>query len=137
MEEVDEIKYMNNTNVIFKQWKYNNINYIVVVNLVRNSENFEIDILDDCEINKDFGLGKLEKSGSKIIFELEPIDVIMIKYKISNSKKSNLYPIIICILAAIVAIILIIGFFVRKYHINKNKRNEFIDTNSKLMNDTE
>ena len=137
VEEVDEIKYMNNTNVIFKQWKYNNINYIVVVNLVRNSENFEIDILDNCEINKDFGLGKLKKSGSKIIFELEPIDVIMIKYKISNSKKSNLYTIIICVLIAIVVIILVIGLFIRKYNIRKNKTNEFIDTNSKLISDTE
>ena len=61
----------------------------------------------------------------------------MIKYKISDSKKSNLFTIIICVVIAIVVIILVIGFFVRKSLISKNKTYEFIDTNSKLMNDLE
>ena len=63
IEEVDEIKYINNINVAFKQWKYNNMNYIVIVNLVRNKEKFEIDILEDCKINKDFSVRKIYKKG--------------------------------------------------------------------------
>ena len=46
----------------------------------RANEIFEIKLLDNYDLCKEFGLGKYQKKGKQIIFELEPIDVFMIKY---------------------------------------------------------
>ena len=132
IEKVDKIEYDTNPNVTFKQWKYKNNNYIVVVNLERNDEIFKINLLKDYSINKEFGLGKIKKSGNIVTFSLKPIDVIMVKY---NSKKNNNLVIIIIPIIVAIIILIIIGFFLRKYIMKKNKNDNFINTTSKLMND--
>ena len=132
IEKVDKIEYDINPNVTFKQWKYKNNNYIVVVNLERNDEIFKINFLKDYSINKEFGLGKIKKSGNIVTFSLKPIDVIMVKY---NSKKNNNLVIIIIPIIVAIIILIIIGFFLRKYIMKKNKNDNFINTTSKLMND--
>ena len=76
IDKVNKIKYVQNNIVTFRQWKYNNSNYIAVNDLERRKEIFKIDLLDKYEINKLFGLGTFEKIGTEIIFNLEPIDVI-------------------------------------------------------------
>ena len=126
-------------NVSFKQWKYNNTNYIVIVNLEYRKEIFKIDLLDNFTIHKEFGLGNYLENGTELIFDLEPIDVIMITYSKSskssnNSKSSNL----LAIFSIIIIIIIIIGvscFFTRKYLLKKYKTKTFIDSVSKLMGD--
>ena len=67
---MDKIEYVNNYNVTFRQWKYNDINYIVIVNLVTEDEIFEINILKDCKIKKDFGLGNYKKMEVKLNLSL-------------------------------------------------------------------
>ena len=136
IEKVEKLEYIGNPNVTFKQWKYNNNNYIVVVNLERNDEIFEINLLSDYEINKEFGLGTIKKSGSSITFDLKPIDVIMVKYVKYNSEKNNLMIIIISSIVLIIVLIFI-GFFIRRLIMKKNISNNSIDTfdsNSKILN---
>ena len=113
-------------------WKYNKINYIVIVNLERKKEIFKINLLEKYKIHKEFGLGKFNKNGTEIIFDLEPIDVIMITY--SKNSKSHLLVIFLIIIIIIIAIGAIV-FFARKYLMNKYKTKNFIDSVSKLMND--
>ena len=134
IDPVDKIEYVNNYNVTFKQWKYKDVNYIVIVNLVTEDEIFEINIVKDRKIKKVFGLGKCKKSGSKIKFELKPLDVIMIRYN------SNDYTLVIAIsiIIPIIIILLIIGFCLGKRYLKrKNKIDDFINSTSKLMNDNE
>ena len=125
---------MNKINVTFGQWKYNNNNYIVVNNLERKKDILKIDLLDNYNIHKEFGLGSFKKDGTKIIFNLEPIDVIMIKYS-KNSSKSN-YLLIIFIIIIIIIIIAAVIFIFRRYLNKKLKTKTFIDSVSKLMNDS-
>ena len=122
IEEIDEIKYENNTNVAFKQWKYNDSNYIVIVNLERTNQIFTI---NNCElVNKEFGLGTIKNIGNNLIFYLEPIDVIMIKYKIKNDIKenedNNLIIIVPIIIIAVLALV-IIGLLIKRYMTKKSK----------------
>ena len=131
VEDINKIKYIKNPNVAFKQWKYNASNYIVVINLERNNQIFEIDLLNEYEINIEFGIGTIKKNGNNVTFFLEPIDVIMLKY-IIKSQSSNLIIIIFSIIISII-IILIIGFFVRKHIMKKNKEINFINQSSQLM----
>ena len=80
VEKVNKIKYKNNNNVAFKQWKYNNFNYIVIVNLGKAKEIFEIDLLNNYKVIKEFGLGNFKQNEKDVIVILQPIDVFMIKY---------------------------------------------------------
>ena len=133
IDKVNKIEYTKNYNVSFKQWKYNKINYIVIVNLEREKEIFKINLLDDYKIYKEFGLGNYTKNGTELIFDLEPIDVIMISYS-KISKSSNLLA-IFSIIIIIIIIIGVSGFFARKYLLNKYETKTFVDSASKLMND--
>ena len=134
IDKVNKIEYTKNYNVSFKQWKYNKTNYIVIVNLEREKEIFKINLLDDYKIHKEFGLGNYLKNGTELIFNLEPIDVIMITY--SKNSKSNIF-VIFLIIIIIIIIIDLIGFFARKCLLNKNKyeTKTFVDSASKLMGD--
>ena len=133
IDKIDKIEYTYNYNVTFRQWKYNKTNYIVILNLENNTELFKINLLDKYKIEKEFGLGTFTINGTEIIFELEPIDVIMIKYS-KNSKKSNLF-IIILIVIIIIIIIAVLALISRKYLMNKYKTKSFNDSVSKLMKD--
>ena len=133
IDKINKIEFIPNYNVTFKQWKYNEANYIVILNLEYHKEIFTINLLDKYKINKEFGLGTFKINGTEIIFELESLDVLMLKYS-KNSKKSNLL-IIVSVLIIIIIFIATMIFFVRKYLINKNKTKTFIDSVSKLMTD--
>ena len=123
IDKVNKIKYVQNNNVTFRQWKYNNSNYIAVNNLERRKEIFKIDLLDKYEISKQFGLGTFEKNGTEIIFNLEPIDVIMIKNsKSSSSSKTNYLLIIFIILIIIMIFIALAIFFAKRYFVKNEKR---------------
>ena len=132
IDKVDKIEYITNYNVSFRQWKYNKTNYIAIVNLERSKESFKINLLKDYRIKKEFGLGNYKKKGAELIFNLEPIDVIMISF--SENSKSNALVIFFVILIIII-IIAVIGFFLRKYLINIYKTKNFVDSVSKLMDD--
>ena len=90
IEETNCLEYIENPNVTFRQWKYNDSNYIVIANLERANEIFEIKLFDDYDLYKEFGLGKYQKKGKQIIFELEPIDVFMINILINRLLKHHL-----------------------------------------------
>ena len=92
VDKVNKIEYVQNYNVTFGQWKHNNINYIAIVNLEREKETFKINLLEQYIIHKEFGLGIFKINGNEINFNLEPIDVILIKL-IKNSSNNTL---IIC-----------------------------------------
>ena len=132
IDKVDKIEYINNYNVSFRQWKYNKTNYIAIVNLERSKESFKINLLKDYRVKKEFGLGNYKKKGSELIFNLEPIDVVMISF-VENSKSNSL--IIFFVMMIIIIIIAIICLFLRKYLINKYKTDNYIDSISKLMDD--
>ena len=138
---MNKIEYKKNNNVTFKQWKYNNSNYIAVVNLEREKEIFKIDLLDKFYIKKEFGLGTFKKNGTEIIFNLEPIDVIMIKYSknfpedSSDSSDSNNLLIIFIIIIIVIIFIAILFFIVKKYLMRKNETNNFAESVSKSIND--
>ena len=66
IDKVNKIKYEQNNNVTFRQWKYNNSNYIVVNNLERKKDIFKIDLLDNYNIHKEFGLGNFKKMELKL-----------------------------------------------------------------------
>ena len=44
IDKVNKIEYIQNNNVSFRQWKYNNSNYIAIVNLEREKEIFKINL---------------------------------------------------------------------------------------------
>lgn len=132
--EVNKIEYKHNPNVVFRQWKYNESNYIVIANLERKIEIFEINLLGEYNLYKEFGLGKYQRKGKQIIFELELIDVIMIKYILSTNKSKNSY---IAIPIAIIIIIISIALgltFVKKYLKKKNEIENFLIKTNKLIN---
>ena len=141
IDKVDEIQTSKNRNVKYKQWKYKNDNYIVVINLERNNETFVINLLDEFETKKEFGLGSIEKNGSNITFNLNPIDVIMIKYSKNNNNNNNNNKnnsfIVVSIVISLIIIIIVAVFIVKKYVKNKNETNKFINSTSKLINDNE
>ena len=89
--------------------------------------------MDNYNIYKEFGLGNFKKNGTEIIFNLEPIDVIMIKYS-KNSSKSY-YLLIIFIIIIIIIIIAAMIFIFKRYLNKKVKTKIFIDSVSKLMNE--
>lgn len=130
VEKINEIEYKKNDNVVFKQWKYNDSNYIVIVNLERANEIFEINLLNKCKVIKEFGLGTFEQNENNIILNLQPIDVFMIKYIFDDSDNSEKsYSIIIfVIIFLLILIILLLVFIARKYYIKKKNK---IDFNSK------
>ena len=138
---MDEIQTSKNRNIKYKQWKYKNDNYIVVINLERNNETFVINLLDEFEAKKEFGLGSIEKNGSNITFNLNPIDVIMIKYSKNNNNNNNNNKnnsfIVVSIVISLIIIIIVAVFIVKKYVKNKNETNKFINSTSKLINDNE
>jgi len=114
VEDINKIVYDNNPNVTFKQWKYNDYNYIVVINLERYNEIFKINLLNEFEINKEFGLGTINKNGNNITFILKPTDVIMLKYwikEIDKTKNSKLYIYIISIIVSVIILIIIVSIF--------------------------
>ena len=116
VEKINEIKYKNNNNIVFKQWKYNDYNYLVIVNLERINEIFEIDLLNEYEVIKEFGLGNFKQNKNNIIVYLEPIDVFMIKYKLDKLDNSHSsFLIIIIVLIILIAIAILTLFIVRRY----------------------
>ena len=128
---MNKIEYLTNYNVTLGQRKYNNSNYIFVNNLEREKETFKIDLLDKYDISKEFGLGTFKKNGTQIIFNLEPIDVIMIKYS-KTSSKSN-YLVIFFVILIIIIIVVVLFFVVKRYLDKKLTTKYFIESVSKLM----
>ena len=55
IEKIDQIEYEQNNNIAFKQWKYNGYNYIVIVNLGRQNEILEMNLIKKYSIIKEFG----------------------------------------------------------------------------------
>ena len=137
IDKVNKIEYSQNYNVIFKHWKYNKTNFIVIVNLERKKETFKIDLLDKCEIKKEFGLGTFKENGTEIIFNLEPIDVIMMKYIDTSKKQSNNSNILIIFLVIFFIIIFIAAmvFIFKRYFMKKYITKNFVDSVSELMDD--
>ena len=125
VEKVNYIEYKENSNAAFKQWKYNGYNYLVVVNLERKNEIFEINLLNEYKINKEFGLGNFEQNKNNIIIYLEPIDVFMIKYNIDNSSNFNFT--IIIVLIILIPITILIIFIIKRYFIKKKNKSTFIN----------
>ena len=102
--------------------------------MVTKDEIFEINILKNYKAKKEFGLGKFKQTGSKLIFELKPIDVIMVKY----SSNDYTLVIVISIILPIIIVLLIISLFIKKrYSEKKNKTDDFINKTSKIMDDIE
>ena len=132
VDKVNKIEYVQNYNVTFGQWKHNNINYIAIVNLEREKETFKINLLEQYIIHKEFGLGTFKVNGNEINFNLEPIDVILIKL-IKNSSNNTLIIFIVIILIIILVVVLI--FFVKRYLDKKYKTKIFVNSVSKLMDD--
>ena len=129
VEKINEIEYKKNDNVVFKQWKYNDSNYIVIVNLERTNETFQLNLLKKSKVIKEFGLGTFEQKGNNIILNLQPIDVFMIKYTFDNSDNSddseNSLLIIILVIISLLILIIILLFFGRKYYIKKKNKINF------------
>jgi len=125
VEKVNYIEYKENSNAAFKQWKYNGYNYLVVVNLERKNEIFEINLLNEYKINKEFGLGTFKQNKNNIIIYLEPIDVFMIKYNIDNSSNFNFT--IIIVLIILISIAMLIIFIIKRYFIKKENKSTFIN----------
>ena len=115
IEKVHKIEYDENKNVAFRQWKYNGYYYIVIVNLGRQNETLEINLLNKYSVNKEFGLGTFKQHKNNITFYIKPIDVLMIKYKLDSSHNSN-WIIIVIVLIIIILISIIIVYIVKKYH---------------------
>jgi hypothetical protein len=115
IEKVHQIEYTENNNVAFRQWKYNGYYYIVIVNLGRQNETLEINLLNKYSVNKEFGLGTFKQHKNNITFYIKPIDVLMIKYKLDSSHNSN-WIIIVIVLIIIILISIIIVYIVKKYH---------------------
>ena len=140
VEKINEIKYKENDNVVFKQWKYNDSNYIVIVNLERTNEIFEINLLKKCKVTKEFGLGTFEQKENNIILNLQPIDVIMIKYTFDNSDNSDNSgnsTLIIIFVIIFLLILIVVFFIVRKYYIKKNNNINFNSNGKEPILDNE
>ena len=139
IENVNKIEYKENPGVKFKQWKYNNSNYIVFVNLERNKETFEINLLNKCQINKEFGLGDFNQNGNNITINLQPIDVFMIKYfyiSDKSDKSDNSYLGIIISIIVTITVIIILAFVFKVYLSRKRNRSSNIDDiDSNLLKD--
>ena len=89
--------------------------------------------MDKYDIYKEFGLGTFKKNRTEIIINLEPIDVIMIRYSKSPSE-SNL--LIIFFIIIIIIIIIAAMIFIFKRHLKKkSKTKTFVNSISKLMDD--
>ena len=71
----------------------------------RKNEIFEINLLNEYKVNKEFGLGTFKQNKNIIIFYLESIDVLMIKYYIDNSSNFNFIIIIVPIFLMIITIL--------------------------------
>ena len=128
--KINEIEYKQNENVVFKNWKYNDSNFIVIVNLERTNEIFEINLLNKCKVIKEFGLGTFGQNGNNIILSLQPIDIFMIKYTFDNSdNSSNSHFIIIFVIIFLLILIVLVLFIVRKY-ITKKKNKINFDSNT-------
>ena len=132
IEKIDQIEYEQNNNIAFKQWKYNGYNYIVIVNLGRQNEILEMNLIKKYSIIKEFGLGNFKQHKNNIIFYLEPIDVLMIKYKLDNSSNSSLIFIIALILILLIIISIIIIYIVKKFYKTINTK-KFIETIEPMM----
>ena len=123
VEEVPNIEYKENINVAFRQWKYNEYNYIVIGILERNNEIFEMNLLNKYKIIKEFGLGTFKQKKNNITFYLEPIDTIMIKYKLDKSDNSHSSTLIVIIIILSIIILAIVIYIVRRIYFIK-KENE-------------
>ena len=127
IEKVHQIEYTKNNNVAFKQWKYNGYNYIVVVNLGRQKEILEINLLKRYRIIKEFGIGTFKQYNNNITFYIEPIDALMIKYEFQHSPISNL--VIVIILIILIAISIIIMYIIKRYY----KKDDIKKNNDKRL----
>ena len=85
----------------------------------RNNEIFEMNLLDKCKVIKEFGLGTFKQKKNNITFYLEPIDTIMIKYKIEDSHSSTL--ILIIVILSIIIIVGVILYIARKIYFIKKE----------------
>ena len=132
IEKVNQIEYKQNNNIAFKQWKYNGYNYIVITNLGRKNEIFEINLIKKCSVIKEFGLGTFKQHKNNITFYIEPVDVFMIKYKLDNSSNSSLIIIIILVLIFLIIISIIITYVVKKYY-KKDITKKFIEKIEPIM----
>ena len=124
IEKVDRIEYKENNNIAFKQWKYNGYNYIVIANLGRENQKFEIDLINKYSVVKEFGLGTFKQHDNIITFNIEPVDALMIKYKLDKSFNSSLIIILVLIFLIISAIIII--YIVKRYY-KKDDTKKLID----------
>ena len=131
IEKVHQIEYKENHNIAFKQWKYNGYNYIVITNLGRKNEKLEINLIKKYIVVKEFGLGTFKQHNNNITFNIEPIDALMIKYKLDNSSNSILIIILVIIILIIISIIII--YLVKRYYKKVNTK-KFIDKIEPLMN---
>ena len=109
----------------------------MVINLERNNETFVINLLDEFDTKKEFGLGSIEKNGNNITFNLNPIDVIMLKYskndKNDKNDKNNSVA-IVSIIISLIIVVIVAAFIVKKYIKNRNENNISINSTSKLIN---
>ena len=94
-----------------------------------------INLLDEFDTKKEFGLGSIEKNGKNITFNLKPIDVIMVKYSKNKNNNKNYSIVIVSILISLIIIIIVAVFIVKKYIKNKNETNNFVNSTTKLIND--
>ena len=124
IEKVDRIEYKENNNIAFKQWKYNGYNYIVIANLGRENQKFEINLINKYSVVKEFGLGTFKQHDNIITFNIEPVDALMIKYKLDKSFNSSLIIILVLIFLIISAIIII--YVVKRYY-KKDDTKKLID----------
>ena len=130
IEKVHQIEYTENNNIAFRQWKYNDYYYIVIVNLGRNKEILEMDLLKRYKVIKEFGFGTFKQHKNNITFYIEPIDVLMVKYNFEHSTNSNL--VIIFVLIFIIILSIIIIYIVKRYYTNVNTK-KFIDKIEPIM----
>ena len=113
--------------------KYNGYNYIVIVNKGRQNEKLELNLLKKpTGVIMEFGLGSFKQHKNNITFYIEPIDVLMIKYKLDNSSNASLIIIIVLVLIFLIIISIIIIYIVKRYYTNVNTK-KFIDKIEPIM----
>ena len=61
-------------------------------------------------------LGNFKKHKNNITFYIEPIDVIMVKYKLDNSSNTSLIIIIVLVLIFLIIISIIIVYIVKRFY---------------------
>ena len=132
IEKVHQVEYTENNNVVFRQWKYNGYNYIVLVNLGRKKEILEMNLLNRYSVNKEFGFGTFKQYKNNVTFYIEPIDVLMVKYDFEHSPISNL--VIIFVLTFIIILSIIIIYIVKRYY-KKDVKKKFNDKRLEPMMD--